>query len=112
VLTAAVYRLLRSCDVESPVAAACAAGCALSLPVAAFAFAFYPETCAALVVCVVVGAVVRPTRVSAASALTTGLLLGSLGWLHNRFLGLAVVGLGWVIWRQRRRPALLIGALA
>ncbi len=106
-VTVAVFRMLEAAGSTRPIALAVSAATALSLPLAAFAFPFYPETMAALIVCGVVQKIVRPSAMSIGAGAAIGLALGWLGWLHVRFLPLSVVALGWFLWTHRanRRAA-------
>ena len=63
---------------------------ALTLPMAAFPFQFYPEVVAGILVVTAAGYVLRPSGGSALSVLT-GVAAGYLPWLHVRFSGLTIV---------------------
>jgi hypothetical protein len=87
----------------------------LSLPMAAFPFMFYPEVTASVIIVAVAWRAFTRQPLNRRTAIVIGLGLGYLGWLHIRFLVVAGVALGWVLWccRPMRRVALLlIGAFA
>ncbi len=101
-LGAACVRMLTAAGVSMGNAALVTLACVLSLPVPAFAFQFYPETLAALIVCLFMPTILDPSPSSSRAALLVGLGLGSLGWLHVRFLGVGAVCLAWYVWVHRR----------
>jgi hypothetical protein len=88
----ALFRLLRRALGSDRAAWAWAALAMMSLPTSAFAFQFYPELPAALLVLLATNVVwfqaatVRPVAASA-----TGAAIGALAWLHPRFLLLMAV---------------------
>jgi len=103
----AVFRLLRSHTQHATVSWIVAATLFLSLPVAAFAYQYYPEVAAGLFV----AWLVRYTALSAdgrrLAAAGHGLLAGFLPWLHLRFAPLTVLAVVvFALTRRRDRSAL------
>lgn len=85
-------------------------------PLATFATHLYPESLAALLVVVAVRRLVAPR--TPAAALTVGMLIAFLPWLHYRYAYLAaVLGAFLVVayrreWRRLATPAVLVGGSA
>jgi hypothetical protein len=83
-----------------------AAASALALPLSAFAFQFYPDTCAALILCLACARLLAPGDEAAPSrsaALALGCAVGFLPWLGVRFGPASLVAIGWLAWTCRRR---------
>jgi hypothetical protein len=101
------FRLLHSHTHHAALSWIIAAILFLSLPVAAFAYQYYPEVAAGLIVALLV----RYTMVSAdrrgLAAAGHGLLAAFLPWLHLRFAPLTVLAVVvFALTRRRDRPAL------
>ena len=101
------FRLLYSHTHHAALSWIIAAILFLSLPVAAFAYQYYPEVAAGLIVTLLV----RYTTVAAdrreLAAAGHGLLAGFLPWLHLRFAPLTVLAVVvFALTRRRDRPAL------
>lgn len=96
----ALFRLLRHALSSDRLAALWAAIGMVTMPVTAFAFQFYPELPAALLVIVVSTYLLfHATKSSAVAACAAGAAAASLVWLHPRFLIIAAVffvtGVAW-----------------
>ena len=79
---------------------------ALALPLSAFAFQFYPDTCAALILCLACArllAAAEETVPNRGTALALGCALGFLPWLGVRLGPVSLVAVCWLAWTYRRR---------
>jgi hypothetical protein len=98
----AAFRMVTSAAGHTGVAALSVIMLMMSLPIAAFAFQFYPETAAGLIVCAVTGRLLASSRpLGSREAIAIGFSLGFIGWLHIRFLAMSAVALTWLVWTFR-----------
>lgn len=106
----ALFRLLRHALGSDVWAWLWAALGMASLPVSAFAFQFYPEVPAALIVLVAINIVWFHARTASRSlAATAGAAIGALAWLHPRFLPLSAVLAGFGVLRLKKGGRLAFG---
>lgn len=110
-LVVVMRRLARALSEQDVTAVFVAASLALSVPIGAFAFQFYPEMAGALIVAWTCLHLVTGRPLSIGRGLALGLALGFLGWLHVRFMGIAVVALAWLMVMCRRRDVAGLGAV-
>jgi hypothetical protein len=85
-LVAAVYLLARDASGRPGLAAALAAGFALTPPFLFYSYQFYPEMLGALVLALVLRQLLYARRWDGPRLAVLGLLLASLPWLHQKFL--------------------------
>src|SRR3982751_5030255 len=107
-----LFRLLRHLVESDALAVLWAFAGVMTLPASAFAFQFYPELVALLILLIVSNFLVaRPDRAPPVAAAAAGMLTGAFGWLHPRFLILSLVlALVAVLrTRARARAAFLLG---
>lgn len=85
-----------------------------TMPISAFAFQFYPEIAAALIVTIVARRLLFERDMTAVSAVLTGFAVGYLPWLHVRYLAIMGILLAWGAVTagrtMQRRLAFLIGS--
>ena len=116
-----IYGVLRRLAYARPVAFTATLAVALTMPMAAFPFQFYPEVAGGILLFLLLGYVVRPAG-GAAAAFAAGATAGYLPWLHVRFGALALVlavAAGLALRRDARRTwafgigfAVLLGCLS
>jgi hypothetical protein len=83
----ALFRLLRNLLRSEGLAVFWAAIGVMALPTGAFAFQFYPELVALLILLILGNFLLtRPTTSATWQAIAAGAATGALGWLHPRFL--------------------------
>lgn len=106
----ATFRLIRLVVADASIAFVITVACLASVPLATFAFAFYPETLSALILSLVIHRLIAQERLSNWAALGIGTGIGWLVWLHVRFIVVAGVVFLWFVWtyRRDRRAAWLI----
>ena len=85
-----IFGVLRRLDYTRPVAFAATLAVAMTMPLAAFPFQFYPEVVGGILVFLLVGYSLRPVGGTAGAAVA-GAIAGYLPWLHLRFGALAIV---------------------
>lgn len=109
-LAVTTFHLLHGIVPDHGVAAVVTIASLASMPLAAFAFPFYPETMAALLVCWVSQHILSADRATPRVSVAIGASLGWLVWLHVRFIPLAGVLLAWLVWtlKRDRRAALTL----
>ena len=104
----ALFRLLRILLVSDALALLWSAVGVIMLPAGAFAFQFYPELVALLILLVVSNFLLaRVPSARPVHAFAAGAACGSLGWLHPRFLllSLALAAIGFIRARSGVRRA-------
>lgn len=101
---AVVFRFLHASTHSAFASALAALAMAVTLPIGAFGFQYYPEVAAGVVVFLLARYLLFGPRSRPWSAAVLGLLAGFLPWLHMRYAALALVLLLWVLarhWRER-----------
>lgn len=73
-----------------------------SVPLATFAFPFYPETLGAVLVAFTMRRIITREPLSDRAAVVAGAAIGWLVWLHVRFIVLAFALFLWLLWTYRR----------
>jgi hypothetical protein len=73
-----------------------------SVPLATFAFPFYPETLGAVLVAFTMRRIIAGEPLSDRAAAVAGGAIGWLVWLHVRFVVLAFALFLWLLWTYRR----------
>jgi hypothetical protein len=102
-----IFNLLRSHTQHAAASWIIAAMLFLSVPVTAFAYQYYPEVAAGLIVALLVRYAVLSTDGRRLAAVSHGLLAGFLPWLHLRFAPLTLLAVvGFALTRRRDRRAL------
>jgi hypothetical protein len=101
VLGGVTFRLVDRVVDDRGIAAFATIACLLSLPLASFAFQFYPETLGAVLVAGVTARSFGRSPLSRTTAVLIGIALGWLVWLQVRFALLAGTLFVWVLWRVR-----------
>jgi len=102
-----IFRLLRSHTQHAVVSSIIAAVLFLSLPTAAFAYQYYPEVAAGLIVALLVHYTALSTDRRRLTAAGHGLLAGFLPWLHLRFAPVtALTVVAFALTRRRDRSSL------
>jgi hypothetical protein len=102
-----LFNLLRSHTQHAAASWIIAAMLFLSVPVTAFAYQYYPEVAAGLIVALLVRYAVLSTDGRRLAAVSHGLLAGFLPWLHLRFAPLTLLAVvGFALTRRRDRRAL------
>jgi hypothetical protein len=104
-LVGATFQLARDASGRAGLAAAIAGGAALVPPFVFYSFQFYPEMLGALVMAVALRALLFGRPLTARSAMTLGLALATLPWLHQKFLP---VWLALVLWTLVRAVSQLV----
>lgn len=108
----ALFRLLRNVIQSDSLAMLWAAVGVVILPAGAFAFQFYPELPALLIVLVVSNFLLASaTHSRPVASLAAGAASGALCWMHPRFLllSLAITGVAMVRTKSARRRAFVAG---
>jgi hypothetical protein len=88
---------------------------ALTMPLAAFPFQFYPELAAGVMLFAVAGHLLFATRATLVSSFLYGVLAGYLPWLHVRFSVVAAVlaaAAAILLYRQKPRLAAFLAGFA
>src|SRR4051812_23139948 len=107
-----LFRLLRHLLESDTLAMLWAFAGVLTLPTSAFAFQFYPELVALLILLIVSNLLIAdPDRFRPLTGVAAGVLTGALAWLHPRFLmlSLAIAAVTFVRTRSRARTTFLLG---
>lgn len=108
-LAGQMYLLAGEAGAHRRTAAAVALGLATTLPIAPYSLLIFPELPAALALVYAIRRIAAPEN-RAWQWLLTGLAVGGLPWLHQRFaptaavLGIAML---WRLWRSRDAPTAL-----
>lgn len=97
-LIVALYGLLRDATGRGGLAAALAAGFALTPPFLFYPFQFYPEMPGALVLALALRTLLFRSRWDTSVAIRLGLLLATLPWLHQKFLPVWGVLVAMAVW--------------
>lgn len=112
-LAGQMYLLAREAGANRRVAGGVALGLAITLPIAPYALLIFPELPAALALVYAIRRITAPEN-TVWQWLLTGLAVGGLPWLHQRFaptaavLGIAML---WRLWRTRDASIALACAL-
>jgi hypothetical protein len=102
VAAALTARLLEQTTADRGVAFAVTLGLFASVPLATFAFPFYPETLGAVLVGVTTRRIITGEPLSGRAAALAGAAIGWLVWLHVRFVVVAFALFLWMLWTYRR----------
>ena len=95
-------RLLEQTTGDRAIAYAVTLALFVSVPLATFAFPFYPETLAAVLVAFTTRRIITGEPLSGRAAAVAGAAIGWLVWLHVRFVVLAFGLFLWMLWTYRR----------
>lgn len=108
----ATFRLLASATGRAGLSWALTCLVFLSLPVAAFAYQYYPEVAAGFLVTLLARFCLLPAGGGKWQAAGYGLLAGFLPWLHTRFGAISLVAAAIFAFDRRRSPKLVAAFLA
>jgi len=104
VAAVATARLLEQTTSDRGVAAAVTVALFASAPLATFAFQFYPETLAAVLIAFTTRRIISGEPLTGRGAAVVGAAIGWLVWLHVRFIITAFGVFLWMLWTHRRNP--------
>jgi hypothetical protein len=102
VAAALTARLLEQTTSDRGVAFVVTLAVFASIPLATFAFPFYPETLGAVLVAFTMRRIITGEPLSDRAAAVAGGAIGWLVWLHVRFAVLALALFLWMLWTYRR----------